>query len=108
MRAAGMKQADVVRVAQERGRKLGKSQVSQYVSGKTLPRRDVLALLADVLGVRSAWLAGEEEGPDPARATSGATEARAARSGDYHVAPACETSAGDALASPHTQGSAPM
>ena len=108
MRAAGMKQADVVRVAQERGRKLGKSQVSQYVSGKTLPRRDVLALLADILGVRSAWLAGEEEGPDPARATSGATEARAAQPGDHHVAPACETSAGDASASPHTQGSAPM
>ena len=33
MDAAGMKQADVIRVAAERGGKLGKSQMSQYVSG---------------------------------------------------------------------------
>ena len=43
---AGMKQADLIHAAAEQGRKLGKSQVSQYVSGKTVPRRDVRALLA--------------------------------------------------------------
>ena len=32
------KQADLIRMAADRGSKLGKSQVSQYVSGKTLPR----------------------------------------------------------------------
>ena len=57
---AGLKQADLVRMAAERGQKLGKSQVSQYVSGKVSPRRDVLALLADLLGVTEAWLSGAE------------------------------------------------
>ena len=38
----GFKQADLIRMAADRGSKLGKSQVSQYVSGKTLPRRAVV------------------------------------------------------------------
>ena len=71
MERAGLKQADLVRMASERGAKLGKSQVSQYVSGKVVPRRDVMALLADLLGVTSSWLSGA--GPDPAK-TSPATE----------------------------------
>ena len=37
MDAAGMKQADLIHAAQEEGHKLWKSQVSQYVSGKTIP-----------------------------------------------------------------------
>ena len=65
MERAGLKQADLVRMASERGAKLGKSQVSQYVSGKVVPRRDVMALLADLLGVTSSWLSGA--GPDPAK-----------------------------------------
>ena len=36
-----MKQVDLVRCAQEQGVKLGKSHVSQYLSGKTIPRRMV-------------------------------------------------------------------
>ncbi len=55
-----IKQVDLIRMAEERGIKLGKSQISQYVSGKTLPRRDTLAFLADALGVDSAWLMGED------------------------------------------------
>ena len=47
MDAAGIRQSDLVRMAAEKGAKLGKSQVSQYVSGKVTPRRDVMALLAD-------------------------------------------------------------
>lgn len=54
----GLKQVDLLRMAAERGEKLGKSQLSQYVSGKTLPRRDSLGLLADLLGVDAGWLAG--------------------------------------------------
>ena len=69
MTSAGMKQADLIRAAAERGRKLGKSQVSQYVSGKTLPRHDVLALLAQILQVEEAWLAGKAV-EAPARATT--------------------------------------
>ncbi len=53
----GMKQADVIHAAAELGEKLGKSQVSQYVSGKTAPRRDVMRLLAQILEVDAAWLA---------------------------------------------------
>ena len=60
MGSAGMKQADLIRRAAERGKKLGKSQVSQYVSGKTVPRRDVMRTLAELLGVDPAWLAGEQ------------------------------------------------
>ena len=57
MARTGMKQADVIHAASEYGGRLGKSQVSQYVSGKTVPRRNVMALLAQVLGVREVWLA---------------------------------------------------
>ena len=58
MDAAGIRQSDLVRMAAEKGAKLGKSQVSQYVSGKVTPRRDAMALLADLLRVDPAWLAG--------------------------------------------------
>ena len=37
-----MKQVDLVRCAQEQGVKLGKSHVSQYLSGKTIPRAEIL------------------------------------------------------------------
>ncbi|MEE0664335.1 MAG: hypothetical protein UDC04_07590, partial [Collinsella bouchesdurhonensis] len=70
MELRGAKQADVIRMAQTRGKHLGKSQVSQYVSGKTIPRRDVMDVLAAVLEADAAWLAtGEGPGPDTARAS---------------------------------------
>ena len=62
MEEAGLKQADLVRLAGEAGEKLGKSQVSQYVSGKVEPRPAALALLARLLGTSAEWLAG---GPRP-------------------------------------------
>ena len=66
----GLKQADLIRMAAERGSKLGKSQVSQYVSGKTLPRRAVIQLLADILEIEPFELTGEnqtaEYEPEPA------------------------------------------
>ena len=37
MQAKQFKQVDLIRAAQRRGVKLGKSHVSQYVSGKTVP-----------------------------------------------------------------------
>lgn len=43
--------------AAERGEKLGKSQLSQYVSGKVTPRREALGTLAGLLGVPAEWLA---------------------------------------------------
>ena len=51
MQAKQFKQVDLIRAAQRRGVKLGKSHVSQYVSGKTVPRSDILHFLADVLQV---------------------------------------------------------
>ncbi|MEE8703885.1 MAG: aminotransferase class I/II-fold pyridoxal phosphate-dependent enzyme [Olsenella sp.] len=71
----GLKQVDLLRMAAERGQKLGKSQLSQYVSGKTLPRRDSLALLAELLGVDAAWLSGapgREDAPGQGRTAAGA------------------------------------
>ncbi len=61
MDEAGLKQADLVRMAFQRGEKLGKSQLSQYVSGKVRPRQDALTLLAGLLGVSVDWLAGQPE-----------------------------------------------
>ena len=56
-----MKQVDLVRVAQEQGMKLGKSHVSQYVSGKTVPRTDILNFLAQTLHTDSEWLLGHDQ-----------------------------------------------
>ncbi len=72
MDGRGLKQADLIRMAADRGSKLGKSQVSQYVSGKTLPRRAVVQLLADILEIEpfeltgESWAAEYESTPAPA------------------------------------------
>ncbi len=60
MAEKGLKQTDLVREASARGEKLGKSQVSQYVSGKVVPRANVVSLLAALLGVDAGWLATGE------------------------------------------------
>ena len=56
----GLKQADLIHAAAGRGERLGKSQVSQYVSGKVVPRANVVRLLASLLGVDETWLATGE------------------------------------------------
>lgn len=56
MAKQGMKQVDLIQAAAEKGVKLGKSHMSQYVSGKTVPRADVLRFLAETLNVEAAWL----------------------------------------------------
>lgn len=56
-----MKQIDLVRAAADQGIKLGKSHVSQYVSGKTIPRADILRFLADTLHTDPDWLSGKSE-----------------------------------------------
>ena len=55
-----LKQIELVRLAQEQGIKLGKSQLSQYLSGKTLPRKNILRFLADTLNTTPEWLLGQE------------------------------------------------
>ena len=56
MARRGVKQVDLVNEASAHGVKLGKSHVSQYVAGKTVPRADTLRFLAGALGVDAAWL----------------------------------------------------
>ena len=56
-----VKQVDIIRAAQDKGIKLGKSHVSQYVSGKTIPRDNILNFLADYLQVDSKWLSGSSK-----------------------------------------------
>ena len=57
----GKKQVDLVHIASEKGVKLGKSHISQYVNGKTLPRGDILHFLAETLQVDEEWLMGKEK-----------------------------------------------
>ena len=45
MEQRGLKQVDLIREAEQAGVKLGKSHMSQYVSGKTIPRSGVLHFL---------------------------------------------------------------
>ena len=61
LKQKNIKQVDLLHLAEQRGVKLGKSQISQYVSGKTVPRKEVLAFLAGVLEVDSEWLKGNGE-----------------------------------------------
>ena len=63
MENKGFKQIDIIRIAAKQGVKLGKSHMSQYVSGKTVPRTDILHFLAQTLEVEDAWLSGEESSP---------------------------------------------
>ena len=60
MEEKGFKQVDLIQVVTKRGNRLGKSQLSQYLSGKTIPRADVMAMLADALEVPVDWLGGKE------------------------------------------------
>ena len=56
-----MKQVDLIKAAQNKGVKLGKSHISQYVSGKTIPRADMLHFLATTLEVDEKWLMGNSD-----------------------------------------------
>lgn len=66
MSRQGKRQVDLIRMASERGVKLGKSHISQYVSGKTVPRADILRFLADTLQVDQDWLMGNDASEIPA------------------------------------------
>ena len=61
MKEKNIKQIELVHMAEEKGIKLGKSHISQYVSGKTVPRKEILAFLADALDSAPEWLIGKDE-----------------------------------------------
>lgn len=88
MDGRGLKQADLIRMAADRGSKLGKSQVSQYVSGKTLPRRAVVQLLADILEIEPFELTGESWAAEYESTPAPAPVARAKSAGPAALAPA--------------------
>ncbi len=60
MKKQGLKQVDVLNAAKQAGIKLAKGQMSQYVSGKAVPRENIGTFLAEVLQVSSDWLYGRE------------------------------------------------
>ena len=58
MNDQNLKQVDLLRAAGEAGIKLGKSQMSQYTSGKAIPRKNIALFLANTLKVELDWLYG--------------------------------------------------
>lgn len=57
-----LRQVDIIKLAEpfckKFGLKLGKNEISQYVSGKVEPRQDKLSLLGMALNVSEVWLMG--------------------------------------------------
>lgn len=76
MEKQGKKQVDLIRIAAEQGVKLGKSHVSQYVSGKTIPRADILHFLAETLQVDEDWLRNGTHGNNQAASGMETPESR--------------------------------
>lgn len=62
MQERGLKQADILRlcepIAAKYGVKIGKSALSQYVSGRVKPTQTPLYILGQALNVNEAWLMG--------------------------------------------------
>lgn len=62
MNISGFKQVDILNACdpfcKKYGIKLGRNDLSQYISGKTSPRQDKLSVLASGMGVDEAWLMG--------------------------------------------------
>lgn len=58
----GLKQIDIVRLCEPfckmYGIKMGRNDVSQYVSGKVIPKQDKLTILGMALNVSESWLMG--------------------------------------------------
>lgn len=54
------KQVDLLREAQAENVRLSKSQMSQYVSGRAVPRRNIGDFLAKALSVEPSWLYGTD------------------------------------------------
>ena len=65
MEKSGLRQSDLIRIAAEQDHKLGKSQLSQYLSGKVTPRAQAVVILAQALGVSEEWLAEGEAASQP-------------------------------------------
>ena len=60
LKQKNMKQVDLLTAAANEGVKLSKSQISQYVSGRAVPRRNIGEFIAMTFGVDADWLYGEK------------------------------------------------
>ena len=60
MKEHSLRQIDILNAAREQGIKLGKSHISQYVSGKTIPRDNIITFLSEILDTEPEWLKGTE------------------------------------------------
>jgi len=58
MNIRGLKQVDVLRLAEPYCRAYGVTALTQYVSGKIVPRQDKLTILGLALDVSEVWLMG--------------------------------------------------
>ena len=62
MKLKSLKQIDILNkcepICKELGKRIGRNDLSQYVSGKVEPRQDKLTIIAKALNVNEAWLMG--------------------------------------------------
>ena len=69
MNERGLKQADIIRLCQpymlRYGIRLGRNDLSQYLSGRCVPGQQKLFLLSKALQVNEAWLMGFDVDPAP-------------------------------------------
>ncbi|WP_438838158.1 helix-turn-helix domain-containing protein [Streptococcus pluranimalium] len=67
MNERGLRQVDILNMSlpyqKSLGIKMGKSTLSQYISGKSTPDQNKLVLLAKTLNVSEAWLMGYDVSP---------------------------------------------
>lgn len=65
MTKRNLRQVDILELCKpfcaEYGVKLGKNDLSQYISGKASPKQNKLFILSKALGVSSAWLMGFDD-----------------------------------------------
>ena len=65
MKERGLKQSDILEKCKpfcdKYGIKMARSDLSQYVLGKNVPRQDKLTALAQALGVEETWLMGYDD-----------------------------------------------
>ena len=61
MARRGFNQSDVIEAAGRLGVRIGSSAISQYTTGKFVPKHEKLRVLAQVLGVSQSWLLCETD-----------------------------------------------
>lgn len=78
MAERGLKQVEILELCkpycQKMGVKLNKNDLSQYVSGKVVPKQDKLSILALALNVNEVWLMGVQPSTRKGRITENRKE----------------------------------